>query len=355
MSQRPGMLRIGTALLLAFIILGGMLVWHSRRLSPESMASCFSDDLHTVIDPRCLKGKIVSLLHTYSPETLLTYASATSSPTVIRTNCHYVGHVIGEELMDESPSLESALTRCSAACNDGCTHGAIGEAVAKEMGTSYDDSIAHASTSTLEAIGKKYCAESATLCHGIGHILFLSTGRYRESLTICNASAQGLSREGCYQGVFMESFGANQSLFYSESPVEDSDSPGYPCATLTSPYQHACFRYLPGLVYARGTSRSKADFRTVYAATCAQLSSTARAYCFQGLGYDGGISQGYFDDAPQIATICAALSTGDDRASCAKGMLDKYTLYQKKDDGAAYCAQLTDPAVLAVCATYGYR
>jgi hypothetical protein len=310
-------------------------------LTPASLTRCFSAQTsYAEANPECLKSTVQNLLQRYSSTEILNYVSASTSAKSLTSNCHDIGHVIGETLFTKEGSLESALAKCSPLCGSGCLHGAVAEGVSMNLKASTTEDIVHADSQTIREEGAKYCDVSGQLCHGIGHVLLLTTKDIPKSLSVCKDVAGKEREDSCFRGVFMESFGSELSVEFNDSYVHvDKNDYLYPCTSYSKEYQHACFTFLTGLHLHEG-SDTPAQVRQEGARACATLDGVSRTYCFEGLGYDGAVTQEDFDDYGDIEQICLSLASTADRMACISGVVDKYINYGNISAAEKLCAKM---------------
>jgi hypothetical protein len=351
------------ALVIPVLLLVSMGIWLIQKNADlsgsgtpfASLATCFAMNGNmSATNPACLRNTVHQLLQGYTADEILRYASADSSTNSLRMNCHDIGHVVGEELFAKEGSLEPTLGECSRLCNNGCLHGAIAADILKTLGrSSRGEDIVHADIGAITKIAAPYCKSSTVLCHGIGHVLYMSSHDISKSLGACEQIATGSSRESCFQGIFMESFGSELSLNFSSTSIAvDPEQYAYPCASFSPSYQHACFRYLPGLHMAQsGASSTIQAVRQKNLTGCSPLAGATRAYCYEGIGYDGGISQGDLNDYPGIQAICLSLQIGQERNACIWGLVQKYVYYDDASGAQTVCASL-ETAEKDVCENF---
>jgi hypothetical protein len=85
---------------------------------------------------------------------------------------------------------------------------------------------------------------------------------------------------------------------------------------------------------------------------CATLHGTLRADCFEGIGYDGSVSQANFDDYSAQEKSCLSLPSAD-RVPCVHGMIQKYLNYVNFDAATALCAKLSPEEESRACRDSG--
>lgn len=314
-----------------------------------TLQECLAGENSAVIDS-CLKSNIASLLSQTSAASLMHYVVATTTPQKIVSQCHIIAHVIGEETLIDDGTLEGALARCSNECNYGCVHGAIAAEVARSFGETYPgEDIAHADTSEIEAVGKKYCEQSQALCHGIGHIARIASDSLLDALSICTHVSPEKYRYSCNNGVYMEDFGR---IAFAPRPVtlEHPDDYGYPC-NIVSDATGDCYYQLRDYQRARFDANNvpEKDRLGISKGVCAALQGKRRSDCFAGLGYklDRGL-----DASGQLShsgpSVCAALPS-EDRVACMRGLAFNYASFSRSGEAVAYCDAQTVPSERSLC------
>src|SRR5262249_21072916 len=133
----------------------------------------------------CTRAIVKDLLTKESATDILDEVSA-SFPAV---RCHYIGHLLGQELYMSSKNAETALSQCSRQCDASCIHGAIGEAFAETLGLGSPDEekdfdLEHLSAKEITQLGKSLCT-SVDTCHAIGHALFQATKKVPDAFSNC--------------------------------------------------------------------------------------------------------------------------------------------------------------------------
>ena len=323
----------------------------SGTISVDTIASCMKKGTYEDVPaPECLREVVGTLLATHSTRELMSYIVASSSPAIVTDNCHPIGHIIGEQTFKEVGTLEGALSLCPNSCRSACTHGALGAGVTATLGEVYpDEDIAHASIKEIGKIGSRYCSRSVPLCHGIGHVLFVNTRNYRDASAVCQEISTGFSREACYQGVFMEAAGGNDSL--SLGAADASSKPNdytYPCATMALLYQHACFQLLGEfqneLFKQHGIEATST--RTGFAVdACRSFTGASRAYCFEGMGVQWKL----FTSEDKAPTLCEKLDTVSDRQSCTIGIASTETYQFNWRSLTTYCDNILESDRRSMC------
>ena len=314
--------------------------------SPEALLSCLEDPATT---SACLHETIPQLLSYMSTKTLQAYTVAESTPAPIRDRCHAIGHIIGQENFKKAGALEIALSACSNACRAACLHGTLGAGVLAELGEEYpDEDIAHADIATIEEIGSKYCASSAGLCHGIGHILYLVKGEDPQGIATCARVSSGYAREACYQGVYMERAGEMTGWTDALSPFQSATgtvtaSTFFPCESAPMRYSHACFHFASAYAATDDSAQRKDTARE----QCTALSGERRAFCFEGYGLQSFSYGTRLDDAPALHALCDELPLFEDRTSCTIGIIPLFPFL--KDDPLPYCSGIEEKNRRAIC------
>jgi len=257
----------------------------------KAFVGCFVQNYpskHSTSSIPCVQETVRKLLAAYSAKEILGYISSPKSPDIVTQNCHLIAHSLGQENYKKARSMEKALSQCTQACNFGCIHGTIGEGVLEKLGgDAATDDIAHANEETILQVGEKYCKEGA-MCHAMGHILFTVKGSYDGALGVCRKIAEPKYAEVCFEGVFMESLGAESSLVFR--PSSDTSSYDYtaPCAQVEDAYKHACMLYLPNFqekVFEKQKIVEYSEKGIISSNTCLLFSPKHQRYCFKGLGH----------------------------------------------------------------------
>ena len=316
--------------------------WFQGELVPfAEISSCVIAKNDTAY-ATCLRQKIDTLLQRASTKEIMGYLVASTSPGVVRGHCHEIAHVLGQETFARSSSLENALFQCTGQCRQGCTHGVIGAAVEKELGETYnDEDVAHASAQELAQIGGKYCANGASYCHAIGHLLYINTPNYKSAIDGCAAIGGG-SREDCWRGVYMESAGSIDSLVFSTS-TPHTDDYAYPCDHAPKEVAHACYEYLSMFQERSFFAAHIKDTPTrlkVMIQTCTALAEPNRSYCFEGLGFVGRSTFG--GSMAETSSVCDSLATLSDRNACTLGMVHTLIDTDNAKRAVTYCANLSE-------------
>lgn len=338
---------VALVLIVVFFVIRYEFVTNANS-SFQDLDRCFSRDYTSGVDPRCLRVTLRTLLHYHSARDIGLYVTDSDSPSTITSSCHVIGHVLGQELVLKTNSLETALVECPQDCNGGCVHGAIGAEVRRVYGEAYpEEDIAHASLETIASIGAPYCQNSRGLCHGIGHVLFLAGRDFDESLVSCIKIATGELQEACFRGVFMEGFGGVLSLDFNEPSVTvTQENYVEPCMEYDPQFAHSCFRYLPAL-HARSKTRDMFVLQLGMHG-CATLTDKVREYCFEGLGYYGGtVTEG--ERKKTIEDLCLGLSYVKDQRACINGRVQKYIFYNNEEAAQQVCDRLTPVAEREKC------
>ncbi len=298
----------------------------------------------------CLKSAVRSLLTEYSTKELMVHIVATSSPQSTTSRCHTVSHMIGEETLIKTGSLEQTLASCTAQCSYGCTHGAVAAEVARSFGEEYPgEEIAHADSGEIKSMGQRYCDRSFVMCHAIGHIARIASDSLEQSLQTCESVASGQALQTCFVGVFMEDVGL--AAFAPERNTNQYSSYAYPCESLPVKYHSACFVQLPEyqkkLFDERSMSREEQINTAI--AVCHDFEGPSRQECFFGFGYklDRAVNEnGVRDhDGPQV---CDALE-GLDGDTCMVGLAEYYGAMARYDDAIQLCDSRARPSTTQRC------
>ncbi len=200
--------------------------------------------------------------------------------------------------------------------------------------------------------------KSAALCHGIGHLLFMSSRDYGVSVSGCETIA-GEWSEKCYRGVFMEGVGGQDALVASVDaaiPVSER-SYGFPCNTMPARAQHACFSYLPRYqndIFEHARIVDANERLSVRIDVCEALSGRSRSECFEGIGYSTLTRETPREDVEAQKGMCTSMKQKSDRLSCTLGEISGYIWYYRFAEGLTYCEAIPERDVRSLCYRGGF-
>lgn len=262
--------------------------------------------------------------------------------------CHYVGHVVGQQLYFQHPNIEDALGQCDRSCDSSCIHGVIGTVFAESLGFKDPDNsdfdLEHLSPSEISTIGKKLCVTGAS-CHGVGHTLFQGYKQLEPAFSMCRQIGAGATATAnCYNGAAMEYVDIISSKnVRAVSGVESPDPEKLTslCALSRPGEARACFRYFPRLVVEtlrrEGISRDAA-LQRVQDICASYTSAEYRVSCFSGIGGNRAYAL-----AP-----CDGFATEFDQKACLLGIVAVATEDRAKQL-ASYCAAQPTDSLKSVC------
>lgn len=321
--------------------------WQKQAISNDKLLTCFTTTSQGkyVGDAPCLERVVNELMETYATSDLLQYISSTTSPSVVQANVHSISHFIGKQTFKQTQSIEVALELCALHPQDGCLHGVIGAAAASEPGLGDEDELAHnTDRANIEEIAKKYCASNERQwCHAVGHVLFQVSRDYPKALTICDqASGNNLNkRETCALGVFMESSTPLNSLSPSQSTLSPLLTLG-PCEQIATPFQHACFRYLPIIEKYLSEKNKNYDAEEHHKALqtiCEKLNGHPRADCIEGIGFNiDWILRDINNSSLNRQNFCQQFDNEPDKQACVLGVTWSFIKNFDFNGGLNYCS-----------------
>ena len=328
-----------------------------KASSLSELNDCFSNtstaSQNAGPNDECLQERIASLLNSFSTADLMNYAVASTTPYSVTSYCHNTAHIIGEETFIKWDNVEAALDQCTRACSLGCTHGVIAGAVAKELGATYlSEDIIHADPIKIQALGATYCFPDSPLCHAVGHILYIGSQNIQTSLNGCEKISEGRTTESCYEGVFMEAAGGTEVFVKSTTTPERTDNDyAYPCNSVATKYQHACFQYLTNFqrqLFTKNNVPVAAQFDIIRNVCESFSGKKSRSDCFVGIGYIFLRTRDNRDSiSPRSPTLCETLP-GIDQDSCVVGLTLK-TILSGYASGFNYCNGRSDENRLRLC------
>lgn len=269
--------------------------------------------------------------------------------------CHYIGHVVGQQAYIREQDAEVAFSTCNRACDSACIHGAIGEAFAEELGYDPDLDTAidlqHLDTDGMAAVGKRLCVSTST-CHGVGHTAYQLFNGIEPALALCREISTEDFYFYCANGVFMEYAdilsAQNMRTVSGVTFPHDEELAGF-CVRESADEMRACFRYFPRIVretYAH-TDRSPESARRRIRDTCIEMEDVrVRAACVAGIG----ASAAYLvkENQGEAIQVCEQFRTRADSAACYLGQVSVATL-DRSDVLVRYCGIVPEPAMRASC------
>lgn len=314
----------------------------------EEVADCTSEENA----PVCARPSVRELLSMKGGAEVMDALS----DRITAQQCHYIGHVVGQQSFLKSRSIEGAIAQCNRTCDSACVHGIIGESFAQELGLgSPDDApdfdLKHLSPAELREIGTKLC-ESPETCHGVGHALFQIFGEFEPGLAICRDVGTDTTELYCYQGLFME----YADVLYSRNmrPVADVEYPTLEtldslCSLPTFEERRSCFRYFPRMVIStlekNGSSPTQAMTRL--REICASYEEKDdEIACVVGIGVYS--SYALAANPQEAVRACERFTEPMDQSSCNLGQISVAT-QDRQPKVLAYCAAVSNQSLKASC------
>lgn len=293
----------------------------------------------------CVRPVVITMLALKSPAYILSVLESRLKPQ----QCHYVGHVLGQQLFTRTPDVEQALAQCSRTCDSACTHGVIGQAFAVALGfpdpNDTDFDLRHISPTDLQSVGKQLCI-SPGACHGVGHALFQTYAEFAPAFKMCR-DIGGASITTCYNGVTMEYadvLSARNMRVVSDVEFPKPESFKELCAFSDTEEARACFRYFPRVVEEtlKKDEVPQEEARTQTQKICESYTSTdLRIACFAGIGSHAAYA--VLTDTNEAVVKCISYSTNLDQASCMLGIVTVAT-GDRMNAIAKFCnAQISEP------------
>ncbi len=270
----------------------------------------------------CSREFVKTMLAKQEPSEVMEEIAGRISPL----QCHYIGHVVGQEYYAAHPTIESTIAACGRMCDSACVHGAIGSSFAETLDKGGASSVReqfdlkHLGFDDFAVIGKKLCI-SADACHGVGHAVFQSTGNLKSAVEGCTHITGEPRAIFCYTGAFMEYADVLSSR--NMSPVDNVVPPKKSeLKTFCTQYddvtqRRGCFRYFPRIVIE----------------TLTRLGETRdEAYA-------------------EVPKMCESMKDDHDRVSCYIGIGAYHTYLILTDPQAAMdkCTGFSSPQAVSAC------
>ncbi len=342
------------------ILLGSVIVgvFFGVSVIKEWPSSQFDSSLARI--SACIKEKNVTMCARTEVKKLLGLKSGAEvmdaiSQRLAPMNCHYVGHVVGQQLYVKLQDVENAISQCNRACDSACIHGVIGAVFAEALGFSgledyADIDVKHLNPDDIRTVGRRLCSTLGT-CHGVGHALFQTYQEIEPAFALCREIAGSMLNQ-CYNGVTMEyadilssrGMGTLSGIEYPDPESLDSF-----CDFPSIIESHACFRYFPRVVTVtlrRQGFSEKESIERVRNICESYKSVDMRIACFSGMGSTG--SYLLLTDMPAAVKFCEELGNPQAEASCILGRISVAT-EDRAEKIAAYCAAIHDVSMKAIC------
>lgn len=313
----------------------------------QAIGKCTEEENGTI----CARPIVRELLSKHTGADIVYAIDARLTPQ----QCHYLGHVVGQESYTKFGNIEEAIAQCDRSCDSACIHGVIGEAFAQELGLGSSDDVqdvdlAHLSEEDLKTVGARLC-ESPTACHGVGHSLFQLYHEFAPALAMCREVATEWRPNFCYQGAFME-----YADILSSRNARPIDGVEYPeraqfsslCVMPTIIESRSCFRYFPRMVVEtlvrEGMTRPNARKEVID--LCLAYPTETRVACIAGYGVYSAYN--VLTDMPEALRTCAQFELDADKASCTLGMVSVAS-EERQEKLVNYCSFIPEEPLRASC------
>ena len=243
-------------------------------------------------------------------------------------SCHPVVHEVGNVAYEKYGDFGEAMKYQDEVCNSGYVHGVIEERFARS-----DDVLSDMKTMCERYEPGGYLAWQCY--HGIGHgVMYYTSNRLPEALEMCDAFEDDFGSSSCYNGVFMENFGADGELHVSEYVKEGE--PLYPCAQQKTRHKADCYLYAP-THYLNSNAGDYAGALEV----CEEAEPLFRATCAGGVGSQA--MKENLDEPKLVESVCEK-GDSDQTEPCIKGMASLYANHHGSLEPAReLCGQLEVP------------
>lgn len=344
---------VGLALVGAFLlgyaylhVSGGAFSFFNRDIN--KVVACAEEDNA----PVCSRPVIRKLLEKNSGTDVMAALSDKLSPL----QCHYIGHVVGQQSYIKFDDVEGAIRQCNRQCDSACVHGVIGEAFAQKLGLGSADSPEvfdpqSLSEDDLRNVGTQLCEEPET-CHGVGHTLFQMYVDFKPALEVCRTVAATSTLFYCYQGAFME----YADILYSRNmrPVPGVEYPTIEsvdkiCSMDTFEERRSCYRYYPRMVIAtlRNAGFSTAQAEVLLREICREFPEQAdRVACITGIGVYN--SYAVLGDSERAVRVCQTYRSLLEQAACNLGQVSVAT-QDRRPQTIAYCSAMQHDQLRSSC------
>ncbi len=243
---------------------------------------------------------------------------------------HSLAHIVGRNSAKYHGMSGEMFMECPRTYNYGCQHGFFEYVLAND-----DSEPVQIAKNICEGDGLKTIAKDRFYCyHGVGHGFMMAYAyNFTHSLEICDTLDDFESKEGCYQGVFMENL--NGKMFEdTNNGGFDNINPLLPCQLLDEKYKWQCYiNHGPYVVDFYNYSLKESTN------ACLNESSKASNACMQSIALmlNNPTTQKYFkeynssiDDIQNSYNFCLSFPNGS-YIDCLYGVIDNYANFFETD------------------------
>ena len=243
-------------------------------------------------------------------------------------SCHPVVHEVGNAAYEKYGDFGKAMKYQDEVCNSGYVHGVIEERFARS-----DDVLADMKTMCDRYEPGGYLAWQCY--HGIGHgVMYYTSNRLPEALEMCDAFDEDFGSSSCYNGVFMENFGADGELHVSE--YVKKGEPLYPCAQQKPRHKADCYLYAP----THYLNSNAGDYAGALK-ECKEAEPLFRATCAEGVGSQA--TKENLHEPRLVEAVCEKGGPGQTEP-CVMGMVSFYANHHGSPKPArGLCGRLEVP------------
>ena len=347
------------AVVIIVIVITLVTVISMRIAASHDTAAVFRVEMEKVV--KCSKQKDAILCTLSSIRRMIGVGSGQDVMNALSSGldpmqCHYVGHVVGQQLYIRKKNVEKALDQCNRECDSACIHGVIGEAFAEEVGFGdpsdpKDVDLSHMNKDELRLLGGRLCASSEA-CHGVGHTIFQSLKKIESSMALCRDVAPAENLAYCYNGASMEY--ADVLSYRNMRPVSGVTVPTKEslrsfCLLDTVDEKRSCFRYFQRIVIAtlEPLGYSKPEALNEGRKICESYPrGDDRIACLYGIGafssYNVLLNHG------TALNICDRFVSMQDKASCILGEVF-VAVSDRQAKIAEYCTSIPVLPLKRIC------
>ncbi len=281
--------------------------------------SCYKEHFETVTGALGPKVALADLRARYATDPF------------VYSQCHQLGHVIGNVVAEQSKDIADAFVDGDAFCWSGYYHGIV-ERFAQIKGR---DIFTEGADNFCSKIPDKsrYGFDYYNCVHGLGHgVMAITRNQLFEALDLCQSLSGDWERRSCYGGVFMENVMVDNRGH--GTPFLKSDDLLYPCNVVSEPFKEECYK----MQTSYALSKNGMSFSKLFE-MCATAEPAYRRTCAQSIGRDAS-GQSVSNTARTIESCSLALS--DEQATdCYIGAVKDFVSYHHSDlEARNLCASI---------------
>jgi hypothetical protein len=275
-----------------------------------------------VNDFSCYKHHFETVTEILGPKVAMAdLKSRYTTDPFVYSQCHQLGHVIGNVVAEKSADIADAFVGGDSFCWSGYYHGVV-ERFAQMKGR---DIFAEGADNFCAKIPDKdrYGFDYYNCVHGLGHgVMAITRNQLFEALDLCQSLSGDWERRSCYGGVFMENVMVDNRGH--GTPFLKPDDLLFPCNAVSEPFKEECYK----MQTSYALSKNGMSFEKLFT-MCEGAEPDYRRTCAQSIGRDAS-GQSVSNTALTIQS-CSLAKTDEQATDCYIGAVKDFVSYHHSD------------------------